>query len=252
MMVEDTTISCTTQQLIVAFNHCRLQPMVTEIRMSFANRLDLALDHAGIVGGRQRKKAVATMFGVSREAVRKWLEGESLPDTKRIIEIARRLGVSAEWLLTGDGDMVSQSATLTSNVAEGPELHAPVPLISYVQAGWGAEAIDNLHPGDAEDWLPCPRKHSKFTYALKVRGDSMIPEYVEDDIVFVDPMLTPKNRDDVVVRNGDNEATLKRLVLEGDRKYLKALNRDYPDPIVLINEDHVFCGVVIFSGRYRG
>lgn len=44
------------------------------------------------------------MFGVSQKGARKWLEAEAIPDTKRIPQIADRLGVTAEWLLTGRGD----------------------------------------------------------------------------------------------------------------------------------------------------
>jgi hypothetical protein len=45
------------------------------------------------------------MFEVSREAVRKWLAGESIPDTKRIADISFQTGVKGEWLLTGHGPM---------------------------------------------------------------------------------------------------------------------------------------------------
>lgn len=50
------------------------------------------------------------MFGVSQNGARKWLEAESIPSTKRIPQIADRLGISAEWLLTGRGDQSNPHA----------------------------------------------------------------------------------------------------------------------------------------------
>ncbi|QBQ55783.1 helix-turn-helix domain-containing protein [Nitrosococcus wardiae] len=74
-------------------------------KKDFAARLDKALAYAGIPQGRNRMASVSKMFGVSREAVRKWLAGESIPDTKRIAGIAQRTGVRGEWLLTSQGPM---------------------------------------------------------------------------------------------------------------------------------------------------
>ena len=135
-----------------------------------------------------------------------------------------------------------------SNVEPGPDLarYGEIPLISWVHAGWGNEAVDLLQPGDAEEWLRCPVGHSDHTYALRVRGDSMEPDYSEGDIVYVDPMIPPEHRKTVVVRTSEEEeVTLKQLVFEGERRYLKALNPHYPEPVRIVTEEDLFCGVVI-------
>ena len=64
------------------------------------------MDRAGVPPkGKGRQVIVGKMFGVSQKGARKWLEGEAIPDTKRIPEIAKKLGVRGEWLLTGMGSM---------------------------------------------------------------------------------------------------------------------------------------------------
>lgn len=100
-------------QLPVAFNKqltramlvASVQPVVAQkerARADFAKRLNEALDeHVDAAAGRQRRAWVATRFGVSVEAARKWLVGESTPDTARLSEIATELGVNVDWLLTG-------------------------------------------------------------------------------------------------------------------------------------------------------
>jgi transcriptional regulator with XRE-family HTH domain len=82
---------------------------------TFADRLNLALDQLphGLrppEKGRGRQLHVAKMFGVSQKGARKWLEGEALPHTSRLLKIAARCGVSGEWLLTGRGTMRADSA----------------------------------------------------------------------------------------------------------------------------------------------
>lgn len=72
---------------------------------TFSDRLNEALLRAGIPDDRSRRSRMAAMFQVSTESVRKWLEGDSIPDTKRLPEIAKTLGVFGEWLLTGQGPM---------------------------------------------------------------------------------------------------------------------------------------------------
>jgi transcriptional regulator with XRE-family HTH domain len=71
----------------------------------FAGRLRKALDRAGFIQGRGRTSALADRYAVSRETVRKWLTGLTLPELSRIIELAKDFDVSLEWLATGRGSM---------------------------------------------------------------------------------------------------------------------------------------------------
>lgn len=72
-------------------------------RLAFAKRLNTACDRAGIPAkGKGRQVVLGELFGVSQNGARKWLEGEAIPNTKRLPAMARMLGVTTEWLLTGD------------------------------------------------------------------------------------------------------------------------------------------------------
>ena len=231
--------------------------IVENRRQAFGQRLKAALDAAGIPGGSERRKHVAQMFGVSREAVRQWLQGQTMPTTERIGEMAERLDVFGEWLLTGRGPMRADDTSRRplsseSNVEPVPSEVRWVPLISWVQAGRDTEMIAQLKTGEYEDKLPCPVKCSQATFALRVRGESMEPEYFEGDIVYVDPSAKRAHRKDVVVNSGSTEeTTLKRLIFEGELAYLKTLNPNYPEPIRQVTKHDRIRGVVVFSGRYR-
>jgi len=124
-----------------------------------------------------------------------------------------------------------QLATIESNIIPTPS-GGLIPLISFVQAGDWAECIDNFAPGDAEDWLPCPSKHSPSTFAVHVKGDSMTAPhgrtYPEGCIIFVDPEQEARAGDRVIAKLTDvNEATFKVLIEDNGMTFLKPLNPQY-------------------------
>ena len=141
------------------------------------------------------------------------------------------------------------------NVEPGPDIKGRVPLISWVQAGAWCEVEDLYAVGDAEEWMPCPTSHGPRTYALRVRGESMFNpherrSFRDGDIIFVDPDRLAENGSPVIAKLDDSqEATFKQLVIEGEERYLKALNPNWPDRIIRINGNATICGVVI--GKYE-
>src|SRR5882724_2596842 len=67
------------------------------------------------------------------------------------------------------------------------------------------------------------------TFALRVRGDSMIRAHIVDgDIVILEDRKDVQNGD-IVAALIDDETTLKRYVVEHGRPYLKAENPRYPN-----------------------
>jgi SOS-response transcriptional repressor LexA len=118
-----------------------------------------------------------------------------------------------------------------------------VPLISWVTAGQWREVVDNFQPGDAEQWIDTTKRVGASAFALRVRGDSMEPRCPDGAIIIVDPEREAVNGSLVVVRlQDDAEATFKRLVMEGGRRFLAPLNPRYP--VIEITGPAVVCGVV--------
>ena len=123
------------------------------------------------------------------------------------------------------------------------------PLISWAQAcdAVGSKAFEHR---DAEEILPCPVPCSQGTFILRVKGASMEPKFYNGDLIFVDPGVAAESGKYVVVKLEDSdEATFKQLFIEGGRKYLKALNPDWPERIVELDDASVICGAVVFKGE---
>lgn len=246
----------------------RIKPMVTNLagpmsstraeqaRSAFSARLNEAMADAGHKPY-GRASRLAEVFGVSTKGAGKWLKGESFPETSRIKTIADWLGVSTEWLLSGNGQKkpsISNDQTPTTklpkNVEDGPEIRGSVPLISWVQAGDYAAVVNNIEPHETELRIDVTCQVKKHTYALRVRGDSMEPLFPDGTIIIVEPELESMPGDYVIVRNGSEEATFKQLIKDGSDFYLKPLNTRYP--IKPLPKNATICGVVRYAQmRFR-
>lgn len=78
----------------------------------------------------------------------------------------------------------------------------------------------------------------------------MRPRFNEGDHIFVDPEAQPENGSYVVARLEDeNQATFKQLILDGNKKHLKALNPDWPTKFIEINGNCTIVGKIIYKGE---
>lgn len=196
-------------------------------------------------GKRKTKQDLADFCGVTKQAAGRWFQTGKI-SKENLVKAIEFYGSSPDLLLH---ENVVFERPLIYNAEPAPDITGRVPLISWVQAGYWAEVIDNYQPGDAEEWRLTTAKVTKNAFALRIVGDSMTnpygsPSLPPGSIVIVEPNREPKNGDIVVARLDDNqEATIKKLVIEGNQKFLKPLNPQYP--IIPINSNCSICGVAI-------
>lgn len=93
-----------------------------------------------------------------------------------------------------------------------PSAPQSVPLLGRIAAGLPVEAIPNAETLHFADFAG-----STSTFALEVRGESMIEDHIcSGDFVLVEQTNTIKNGDIVVALLDGTEATLKRYYSEPD------------------------------------
>lgn len=107
---------------------------------------------------------------------------------------------------------------------------ASVPIAGTISAGWG----DPAEPADLGE-IPVDLhalniQPSSRTFALRVRGDSMIGALIADGDLVIVEAREPKIGD-IVAALIDGETTLKRFVTLDGSLFLRAENPRYPDLI---------------------
>jgi repressor LexA len=103
-------------------------------------------------------------------------------------------------------------------------------LVGMIPAGYPSdqeEQSDRCLSID-EDTLHLPK--NARTFALEVRGDSMIDAHIVAGDVVIMELRDPTHRD-IVAALIDGETTLKRFLVHKGKPFLRAENSKYPDLI---------------------
>lgn len=103
-----------------------------------------------------------------------------------------------------------------------------IPLLGRVAAGLPVLAEENI-----EEMITLPRHWVKAgkIFALKVRGDSMIGDGINDGDCALVRMQSTAENGDIIVALLDDEATVKRFYKQNDSVCLHASNDKYKDII---------------------
>ena len=104
-----------------------------------------------------------------------------------------------------------------------------IPIYGQIPAGMATLTEQTIEGHVSLDARSVNASKNGRTFALRVRGDSMIEAHVLDgDIVILEDRKDVQNGD-IVAALIDGETTLKRYVMEHGRPYLKAENPLYPN-----------------------
>lgn len=183
------------------------------------------------------QKALAELCGwASQSRIGNYEAGTRSVSVDDAEVIAKALGVATPELLFGD--------SFKGMYSPGEKY----PLISWVSAGAWSEATEPYTLKEIEEWYESDAHVEGAAFWLKVQGDSMtspvglsIPEGM---MVLVDTGKEAKNGSLVIAKLTDaNEATFKKLIIDGGQQYLKGLNPSYP--LIPINGNCKIIGVAI-------
>ncbi len=191
----------------------------------------------------QRKKDPSPRQQRMMDFIRSFFDENGRPPTVR--DIQKACDISSTSVVDYNLRLLERDGHLTRkpDIARGIELpdyyahtrNVPdlirVPVLAAITAGQPAPVIDAEAWTDSESHETLELTQDILrgkgqVYALRVRGSSMIDALVDDgDIVLIEPVTQANNGDMVVARlKLENETTLKRLYVEGDRVRLQPAN----------------------------
>src|SRR3989338_3431826 len=130
-----------------------------------------------------------------------------------------------------------------SVVLRGRETMVKIPFWGIIAAGEPIEVIEN------RETIAIPKSRipkSSEVYALRVQGDSMIDEGVNDgDTILINKQNAAENGDKVVALLNGNEATLKTFYREKGQIRLQPANKNYKPIIIKSGQQLALQGVLL-------
>lgn len=209
---------------------------------TFRDRLIYAKDEKGL-----KQVDLVKATGVSKGTVSNWISGKTTPDdTVALGDLAKALGVSVDWLVTGRES--NNHSYSNVRLVDKHEIRM-APVLNYVQAGEFCEYFDDAIP-DSMEAVPSDITEPNV-YWLEVDGLSMVPDFYPKDMILVNPEIQPNPGDFVVaIKSGEKAVTFKkwrpRGFDENGNEYCELIpsNPDFP----VIDSRHVsfeVCGVAV-------
>lgn len=161
-----------------------------------------------------QQKEVAIAAGVSRPTVSEWEHQKKDPSGERLLSLAKLFNVDAGTILgykpVGE---TSRDGYFT------------IPVFGTIPAGIPIEAIEDIL--DYEELSAASFSTAHEYFALRIRGSSMYPSYLDGDTVIFRKQNDCENGDDCAVMVNSDDATFKRVKKSEDGIALMPLNPDY-------------------------
>lgn len=184
----------------------------------------------------QIRRGLPTARGVERAV------GDELAN-----KLEHAMGKPQGWMDACHDELREDRADDYARAVSVPSDANECPVVSWDEAGRWATLGAAICQDPSRDRLRCSIPCTARSFAACIESESMTPTFAPADIVFVDPGVAPTRGRYIVVRHGNTDtATVRQLLVESGREYLKAANPDWPERIVPLTGTIV--GVVVFKG----
>ena len=173
---------------------------------------------------------LAKKLNVARQTIFKYETGivTNIPLSK-IKEIANILGVQPSYLCGWQDISNVEALHLNRNVIK-------VPIYGEIPAGVPVEMIEDDFIEEYEDVDADLARGGKILFGLKIKGDSMYPEFRNGDNVIFQKVDTCENGDYCAVSINGTECTFKKVIRKENGITLMPLNSAY-EPMFYTNQE---------------
>ncbi len=218
-----------------------MQEQSHEAAQDFSVRLQSLREEAAL-----SQKNLADHIGVSLTSIQKYEKGQ-LPRSAHAVALAKVLGCSIDWLLTG------KESSFGTGKQDDMVL---VPMVrARLSAGGGSfETHDTVIRHYAFRWDFLHRKGSPATMVLlRVTGDSMQPQILNNDVVLIDQSQINPMPGHIYAVSFEDMVYLKVVDAMPGKLILSSINPDYaPIHIGLAESTQEFVRIIgraVWVGR---
>lgn len=183
------------------------------------NRIKFLREEKGIY-----QKDLAKLLDVSVPAINYYENEKRSLDTNSALILAEYFNVSVDYLLGKSNIRNSESIN---------KINLKIPVLGIVKAGYDYLADENII--DYVSVTDSNLNNNDF-FALKVKGNSMVPEIYEGDIAIVKKQNDFENGDYVVALINGDEATIKKAYKTDTGLLLQPVNPSFT-PLIFDKKD---------------
>ena len=151
------------------------------------------------------------------------------PTLEAVKSISKGLNISIDELLK----VLDDEKEFIVNNFNNEQNSAVVLIYGTIPAGIPMECIEEII--DTEEISSDMLKGNKQYFGLKIKGNSMYPEYLDGDTIILEKVNDCESGQDVVVMVNGNDGTFKRLFKNESGIILQPLNPEF-QPMVYTNE----------------
>lgn len=162
-------------------------------------------------------------IGLNKTFLTDWKNSKAKPSADALTKIADYFNVSVDYLL-GRTDI--RDTNIHPSNEYFPDGTIAMPVIGYISAGYDGNATEEII--DNIKILPINlRGHApEECFLLRVRGDSMYPDFHDGDIVAVHRQTSVNSGSIAVVMYDGDYATLKKVEYEPGCNWVKLVPRN--------------------------
>ena len=190
---------------------------------TFQNRLKKAMEYRNI-----KQVDLVEKTKLDKTLINKYLSGVANAKQKKLAILAKALDVDEVWLMGYDTSMVNSTSTkLENNVV-------PINIFDGVVSDFNVLFPKNII-GTVDIEKSIINNGDNF-FALKVKGDSMSPVFIENDIIVITEQHDFENGDLVVAVINTNDITIKKVQKSDAGIILQSFNPHYA-PLFFTHSD---------------
>lgn len=171
---------------------------------------------------------LAQKMGIkSKSTIYRYMNAEMSPKITTVKYLAEYYNVNPVWLM--GYDVPKKRDEFSNNTSNS----AVVFVYGTIPAGIPMECIEDII--DTEEISADMLKGDKQFFGLKVKGNSMEPEYLDGDTIILEKTEDCESGNDAVVMVNGDDGTFKRVFKNDNGIILQPLNPAYA-PLVFTNE----------------
>ena len=181
--------------------------------MNMITRIEKMLNEQGI-----KRSTMLADLDIPSSTFSTWKKKGSDPDLKSVIKLANYLGVSMDYILTGEKENIQK--------IELDDEPIQIRVLGKVAAGIPIEAVEDVI---GEETISKKMAETGDYFGLRISGDSMEPTIHHGSIVIVCQQDDVENGDIAIVIVNGEDATCKKIEKFENGIMLVPINKAYEE-----------------------